>query len=898
MTFPGPDALGRGLVVAPGGEVPPGWAEVERVRVDAAALADPGPVLALLHPAWAGRRRVLVELAVDAGELRQPESERRPAYELGPSFEFRRERLHFLVWANNYDWRGATDEPVWWHGVRAVRDRGATEGGPADILLDGRPAWCDGGPREPVPVAETVVHRDSIDAGFLTPATDTPPAAALAPDQLAAVAHSGGPARILAPAGSGKTRVLTERLRHLIADRNHEAELLTAVAYNVKAADELRERTAGLRPTIRTLNSFGLAICTMVSSPRVIEEREARNLVETVVKVRHRTNADPIAPYLDALSLIRLGLVDPEEAEARIPDAAGVAAAFPTWRALLAERNLVDFDEQIYRALSGCLADPHLRARARATARTLLVDEFQDLTPAHVLLLRLVAGPAASVFGVGDDDQVIYGYAGADPGFLIDFERYFPAAATYSLSVNYRCPPAVVTAAGHLLGYNRRRVAKSIAARPGREEADGDLAVERVTDLAPAARDRVLAWREEGVPLGDVAVLARVNSVLLPVQVLLTEAGVGCTRAVGPEVLSRTGSSAALAYLRMGLAPDDIAAGDVSATVRRPSRKIARNVLEMMTRRPTTSVAALRRLAEWLSGDDAERVAGYADDIGLVAEAVTGGDTASVLDLVRTRIGLDTALDALDSSRGSADRSAHGDDLWALEQVAALHPDPATFEPWLRQVLSAPTPDDTAPGGAGAPPSARSRGGGPAGEDGIVHLSTVHKVKGREWPRVIVFGASAGLFPHRLAEDVEEERRVFHVAVTRARDAAFVLADAVHPSPFLDELAGTAAEPAVAAAPRRTPADAVRRSSGPPAVLTGEAVPAFEALRAWRTEQARREKMPPYVVMSDAHLRGIAERRPKSLVELSRCAGIGPVKLERYGDDILRVLEQASRPKE
>ncbi|HWC12960.1 MAG TPA: HRDC domain-containing protein, partial [Acidimicrobiales bacterium] len=415
--------------------------------------------------------------------------------------------------------------------------------------------------------------------------------------------------------------------------------------------------------------------------------------------------------------------------------------------------------------------------------------------------------------------------------------------------------------------------------RPGREGVDGALGVERVAELAPAARDRVAAWRDEGVPPADIAVLARVNSVLLPVQVLLTEAGVGCTRAVGPEVLSRTGSSAALAYLRMGLAPDDIAAGDVTATVRRPPRKIARNVLEMMTRRPTTSVAALRRLAEWLSGDDSERVAGYVDDIGLVTEAVAGSDTASVLDLVRSRIGLDSALDALDSSRASADRSAHGDDLWALEQVAALHPDPATFEPWLREVLSVPT--------------AGLRGPNAVAEEGV-HLSTVHKVKGREWPRVIVFGASAGLFPHRLAEDVEEERRVFHVAVTRARDVAVVLADAGHPSPFLDELAGVAAEPAVATAPRRSPVDAARRAAVPPAVLTGEAVPAFEALRAWRTEQARREKMPPYVVMSDAHLRGIAERRPKSLVELSRCSGIGPVKLERYGDDILRVLEQAT----
>jgi DNA helicase-2/ATP-dependent DNA helicase PcrA len=724
-----------------------------------------------------------------------------------------------------------------------------------------------------VPVAEAVIHRDSIDAGRLTVARTGPPTTGLelAPDQLAAVTHPGGPARIIAPAGSGKTRVLTERLRHLIADRAHEPEVVTAVAYNVKAAEELRARTAGLNPTIRTLNSLGLAICQLLGGPRVIEEREVRNLLESIVKVRHRVNADPLAPYVDALSLIRLGLVDPEDAEARIPDATGVAAAFPVYRAALAERNLADFDEQIYRALSILLADPGARARARATARTLLVDEFQDLTPAHVLLIRLLAGPAASVFGVGDDDQVIYGYAGADPGFLIDFGRYFPGAAAYDLTVNYRCPPVVVAAAGRLLGYNRRRLPKTISAAPGREESDGELAVRVADDLSAAARDQVRAWLDGGADPSDVAVLARVNSVLLPIQVVLTESGIPCARAVGPEVLNRTGSAAALAYLRMGLRPDAIERADVAATVRRPSRKIAKNVLDMMTRRPRTSVADLTRLADWLSGDDADRVAGYAGDIQLVADAVASGTTASALAVVRTKVGLDTALDALDSSRGAVDRSAHGDDLWALEQVAALHPDPPTFEDWLRRVIA------TAAG------------------DGV-HLSTVHKVKGREWPMVVVFAASAGLLPHRLADDVEEERRIFHVAVTRARRQAVVLADGGAPSPFLDELAGTAARPA--AAPERPRPDlataaARRGAASTTTVLSGPAVATFEALRAWRTEQARREKMPPYVVMSDAHLRAIAERAPTTLVALARCPGIGPVKLERYGDEILAVLARA-----
>ena len=260
---------------------------------------------------------------------------------------------------------------------------------------------------------------------------------------------------------------------------------------------------------------------------------------------------------------------------------------------------------------------------------------------------------------------------------------------------------------------------------------------------------------------------------------------------MGTELLGRTGIAAALAYLRIGVAPADISREDVAATVRRPSRKIARNVLEMMGRRPRTSIADLRSLGDWLSGDDAERVHTYANDLELVAKAVNHPEatTAEVFDVVRRGVGLDRAMNALDNSRGSADRSAHGDDLWALEQLAALHPDPAGFEPWLRAALTASPEDDGRP---------------------CVHLSTVHKVKGREWPNVIVFGASADLFPHRLADDVEEERRVFHVALTRAARTVVVLGDAAAPSPFLAELAGTAERPAV----KEPPAPKVRARTG------------------------------------------------------------------------------------
>ncbi|MGH8974411.1 MAG: ATP-dependent helicase, partial [Acidimicrobiia bacterium] len=810
MTFPAPDALGRGLVVRPGAPVPPPFADVPRVVIDDAVLAEPAATADLLGEAWTGRRRVVVELGVAPEALREPERCLDAPHLLEPGFTFQRERLQFLVWANNYDAATRPDGPVWWHGVRAGR-LGAqlTPEGPADVALpDGTPAFCDGGPRTPVHLdpglgGHAVVHRDSIDAGLLTPGRHVPPSAELAPDQLAAVGHPGGPARIIAPAGSGKTRVLTERIRHLLCDRGYEPQLVTAVAYNVLAAEQLRDRTEGFAPTIRTLNSLGLHVCQREGGRRfrVAEEREQREILAGLVTSRRKVNTDPLAPYLDALAAVRLGLCTPEQAERLYPDATGLPAVFPAYRERLDALDLLDFDEQIYRAIALLLADPELRAGVRAGARTLLVDEFQDLTPAHLLLVRLVAGPAADVFGVGDDDQVIYGYAGADPGFLIDFPRYFPGAAAYDLEVNYRCPGSVVTAAGHLLSHNQRRIEKTIRPAAGRGPDEGALDVRLVadTELGPATVDVVERWRKDGTDLGDIAVLTRVNSSLLAAQVLLTEAGVPCRSAVGPWLLERAGTAAALAYLRIAADPAAITRADVRATVRRPSRRISPRVLEMLARDATTSLRSIRGLASWLEDKDAfprdpERVHRYADDLEGLAGAAheSGVTTASLLRQVRDGIGLGEAMDTLDASKGTLDRSANGDDLAALLQVAALHPDPATFETWLRSVL--------------ATPGTEARGPGGPGEDGV-HLATVHRVKGREWSGVVVFGADAGLFPHRLAGDEEEERRIFHVAITRGRERVVVLGDVAAPSPFLAELTTTApVRPPAAPAPPATTA--------------------------------------------------------------------------------------------
>jgi DNA helicase-2/ATP-dependent DNA helicase PcrA len=170
-----------------------------------------------------------------------------------------------------------------------------------------------------------------------------------------------------------------------------------------------------------------------------------------------------------------------------------------------------------------------------------------------------------------------------------------------------------------------------------------------------------------------------------------------------------------------------------------------------------------------------------------------------------------------------------------------------------------------------------------------VTLSTVHRVKGLEWDRVIVLGAHDGLMPHRLSEDDEEERRVFHVALTRCREQVVLLADATVDAPFIDDLTRPPA-PVVAAEPRAPRESRPRRAA---AATDTEASPTVESLRAWRLERCRADGVPAYVVLHDATIAEIAAARPRNHRELGHIAGIGPTKLERYGEDILRIVNDA-----
>ena len=804
-------------------------------------------------------------------QLAERECLAEPLHRLGPHFTFERELLQHLLWSNSVDAR-RPGSAVWPLAERALAlgARPASAGGDVEVS-DGAALWLDGGPlrfTEPID-GIAVVHRICIEHGSLTPFESNSSLAELAADQLAAVTHGGGAARVIAPAGSGKTRVLTERARHLLTRWKVPAGATCLVAFNKRAQEEMKDRVSDLRGLqVRTLNAIALAVVNgnapfapQPTTLTTITEMDVRRVIDKLVEFPRKRNSDPVATWIEALSVARLGLRDPDDVEAMYDgDVDGFAAMLPRYRNELSRARSMDFDEQIVRAIEILLADPAARSAAHRACRVLLVDEFQDLTPAHLLLVRLLAGADGCVFGVGDDDQTIYGFNGADPQWLIDFARYFPHAGEHPLQVNYRCPSDVVAAASTLLQHNSRRVPKTIVAASvacGLAMHSGGDALRETTELVEAAM-------AGGSPASDIAVLTRVNSLLAPVQVALGAAGVPTTGGVGVEFADRAAVRGSLAWLRLAATAGPLARVDVEEALRNPSRPLRPNIAGWVAEQ--TSLDGLRRLAGRLNTPrEAERVEAFAADIEQLQQlAAAGTATSTILSTLHESMGMASTLSTLDAHRRGMNRAAQSDDLRAVAQLATLQPDPAAFGSWLRSHLGRPW-----------------QGGG-------VTLATVHRVKGKEWPTVIVHCADADQFPHRLATDVEEERRVFHVAITRGRSSVHVVAGE-HPSPFIDQCfsaPGPNVRAVVTAAPTRTPAP--KRSSAP---LGEDDAVLFEQLRVVRRQLAAGK--PAFTVVSDHVLQDIARARPTSLARLADIKGMGPVKLERYGDALLAVVDSA-----
>lgn len=924
-----PRTTGRSVVVSAGQPSPSPWEACERVEVNGlnASLAD------RLGNAWRSRQPLVISLAPGLGldDPNQPPEESVSGlqpWELSVMHDFVGERLHHGVWANAVDARNSDLRYRWSDEARSL---GALPGSAVDRVVAGdKEVLCDGGPIDidlPGRVGMPVLHRISIEHGLLEPLGDNRTTAELAPDQLASVLHPGGGARIIAPAGSGKTRVLTERARLLLRGWKLPANAIAVVAFNRRAADELKSRTSdlgGLR--VRTLNALGLRL--LPDGVRTIEEPEVRDLLATLVDLPRKVETDPVAPWIEALGRVRLGLQHPEDVVSDLPDVVGLDDVAVRYRDLLGQRKAADFDEQVIGAIDRLLADAAFRHRTQRYARLLLVDEFQDLTPAHMLLFRLLSGPAGEVFGVGDDDQTIYGYAGATPEWLVRFSDFFPGSSVHALEINYRCPAPVVTAASNLLTRNALRVQKEIRSGPNAVDDPSALTViggDEPAALRTAAR---VMDRLEFAPPTDLAVLSRVNASLAPVQVVLRHHGIATHGGVDRRFLTRAAVSAALAWLSVGTCRDGaLPSTDLRQAARRPKRGMRHSLLDLIARQ--RSVGEIDRLITWLEGKnsdrDAQKLSEFLADLVAVRKIAVDGATVDVLDEIRHRVG----SDGLEQSASSLDGWSHGavashrDDLDALGVLGHLQTDPAQFGPWLADALSAPSD--------------------PAG----VTLASIHAVKGREWEHVIIHDVTAGLMPHRLVDGIEEERRVFHVGLTRGKSSVTLVAG-TPPSPFLAEMDQPGSPvpqpppvlPTTLRSQKRVSVEpaggvdlvgavaglcfeqggylhevmdldadgavtkvgdhgarltvswgTVVRVLGVPRQLAhpNHAI-AFDHLRAWRTQRANGK--PAYTVLTDETLRALSIALPLGEATLARVKGIGPVKLERFGEELLVLLAE------
>jgi len=684
---------------------------------------------------------------------------------------------------------------------------------------------------------ERLRHRALEAWGATGPAPDPGPprpGRSLDARQLEAVGSGDGVVQVIAPAGSGKTTVLIERVRELLRRGCAPGEIL-CLTFNAAAAAELRDRlrAAGVAGVeARTFHSLGHEI---LRDAGLLRERvgsltlnEWRRLV-----FQARRQAGEDAEWIDTadapklISDCKLGLLL-TDAEVNKRWKAGsdqqrtLAALYPLYEARLAERRWRDFDDLVFLAVRVLREDEGRRARWQERFTRVLVDEFQDIEPAQELMVRIVAAPQDSLLTVGDEDQTLYAWRRASVERIVALDQAFPALQRVALETNYRCPPEVVARSAQLIAVNARRFPKAIRAAPDHTGTEADVGISEHAGADAGARWS--AERLRGNARGTIVVLARTTRLLRAVAEHCADIGV---RISAPEAVFRENRARRVvgAWMRLLAEPREADAADVEEVVRHPPRGLVLEAPERIAQRLRDGAgwsAAVEGLAA--TERDRDRVR---ELIGVVAR-IEGQRHDAVAVVRQLRAG------GLDRHLGQQERAFGGTEQVEIETLDDLEREARgrtvrqfATELTRRRAALADIRDDT---------------------HGI-ELATVHGAKGREWPVVLLFGCDAEQLPHRRSLDVEEEairrgegmeaeRRIAYVALTRAKERLQIVTTAGKESPFLLE-AGLREPPPPPPRPRprapwapRQPASAVRQRS--PGIATSTAGP--EWLERYRNE--------------------------------------------------------------
>jgi len=613
----------------------------------------------------------------------------------------------------------------------------------------------------------------------------------LNPQQKEAVIHRGGPLLILAGAGSGKTRVITTKIAWLVERMGVSPRSILGVTFTNKAAQEMKERVLGLVPhaaevMIRTFHSFGswflrvnAALAGLSPHFHIYDEDDSLSLLKGCLESPEDKGL--VRQTSTAISRLKDFAVGPDAPAAEIVKRGCEPGMYRRYEAALRKTGNVDFGDLILLPIRLMREHPEVRERTRQRFRVVLVDEYQDSNIAQFELLKELCGPDTYLCVVGDDDQSIYRFRGAEVGNIISFPDIFPGTTIVRLERNYRSTQPILDVASAVVSNNAGRLGKTLWTDKGAGDPPILYCLEDQEEEAELCARIV----RDGFA-GDTAILYRMNAQSLHFERLFREKRIPFRLIGTTGFYAREEVKDALAYLSLLANPND------EVRFRRIANKPGRGVGEssvqkvMAEWRATagTVIEACRRSASRLPP---RARAGLSEMIAILdelGEGLAGTPLSELARVLISRTGLYEMYRSRDRSDGTS-RSGNLEEL--VSDLAAYGTGPDELVRYLEDVALASPGDEKATGDAEA----------------RVSLITIHNTKGLEFDRVIITGLEEGIFPHSSSdwgepEEMEEERRLFYVGITRAREKLimtwcrrrriFGRFSDMSPSRFLDEI--------------------------------------------------------------------------------------------------------------
>jgi len=628
----------------------------------------------------------------------------------------------------------------------------------------------------------------------------------LNPEQLEAVLHEGSPLLILAGAGTGKTRVITTKIAYLVKEKAVPPESILAVTFTNKAAREMRERAAMLEPrceraVIRTFHSFGAwflrrnaAAVGLDSNFVIYDDGDSSELIHAAL------------PQLARQECKRYGSLIARAKDYNLePDSPNLNVSlrdedFRRIYALYAERlkatGNVDFGDLIRLPTKILAEDEAIARRTRQRFKVILVDEYQDANTAQFLLLQGLVGPDTYICVVGDDDQSIYKFRGAEIKNILGFSKIFPGTKTIKLERNYRSYQTILDIAGNVVSHNSGRLGKTLrATKPGGAKPQLALLDDQDQEVEFCARI-VRDHQKKGGRLSDIAILYRTNAQSLAFEKDFPRKGISYQLVGALRFYDREEVKDVLAYLSLILNPrDEIAFRRV---VNKPSRGLGDTsvdaILDNAMRRGASVLDSCRDCRESMRGkgktgldqflaimDHAGSLLGdrgtFESRPSQVGDANINDGPYSLSDGGRANpdsgsSSLGLLLEALIKESGLAGYHKDQDEIAGTQKLANMEElvNASSIYPLVREGLAEFLETIELDRGFQAGDQSEAKE--------AVTLITMHNTKGLEFPIVIVTGLEQGLFPRddEEGDDLEEQRRLFYVALTRAKNSLYLSA--------------------------------------------------------------------------------------------------------------------------